>query len=39
MWRQCAVMGGHIGATWRIRIEPSVYGGDAALCEITLTTC
>ena len=29
----------HIGATRRITTEPSVYGGDAALCQITLTTC
>ena len=28
-------MGVHICATWQIRL----CGGDAALCEITLTTC
>jgi len=30
------------GAHWRHQentIEPSVCGGDAALCQITLTTC
>jgi len=30
------------GAHWRHlanTTEPSVWGGDAALCEITLTTC
>ena len=30
------------GADWRQlanTIEPSVCGGDAALCQITLTTC
>ena len=31
---------GHNGATWRIRLNHAfVCGGDAALCEITLTTC
>jgi len=37
---QCALMGGHIGATSHLanRIVPSVCGGDAALCQITLTT-
>jgi len=24
----------HIGSTWRTVIEPSVCGGDAALCQI-----
>jgi len=30
------------GAHWRhtaTTTEPSMYGGDAALCQITLTTC
>jgi len=30
------------GAHWRHlanTTEPSMYGGDAALCQITLTTC
>jgi len=37
-WRQRALMGGHVGATWRMRLKcPS--GGDAALCQITLITC
>jgi len=34
-WRQCVLMGGHIA--WRqvrLAIEPSICGGDAALCEI-----
>jgi len=35
---QCAVMGGHIGATWQI-YNWTVCGGDAALCQIILTTC
>jgi len=35
-WRQRALMGGrHLANT----TEPSVCGGDAALCQITLTTC
>jgi len=30
----------HIGTTWRIQlIERSVRGGDAAMCQITLTSC
>jgi len=32
----------HMGAHWRHlanTIEPSVCGGDAVLCHITLTTC
>ena len=32
-------MGSHISATWRIRLKLSVFGGVAALCQITLTTC
>jgi len=36
---QIGVMELHISATWRIRLKPSVFGGDAALCQITLTTC
>jgi len=32
-------MGVHIGATWRIRLNRSMCGGDAAFCQITLTTC
>jgi len=28
----------HIGATWRIQLNRPC-GGDAALCQITLTTC
>jgi len=32
--------GVHIGATLHANaIEPTVCGGDAALCQITLTTC
>ena len=31
-WHQCAF----VGATWRIRLSCC---GDAALCQITLTTC
>jgi len=38
-WRQCALIGGHIGATWQLRFEPSVCCSDVALCQITLTTC
>jgi len=34
-WCQCA----HIGTTWQITIEPFLYGSDAVLCQITLTTC
>jgi len=47
-WRQCAYMGGHVVATWQHgrahwchlanMTEPSVCGGDAVLCQITLTT-
>ena len=38
--RKHVLDGGHIGASWRLRVtEPSVYDGDAALCQITLTTC
>jgi len=40
--RQVARMCPHIGATWRIRhlgIESSVCSRDAALRQITLTTC
>jgi len=33
--RQCAHMGGHIGAIWRIRLN----GGDGVLCQVTLITC
>ena len=29
----------HTGATWRIRLNDPVRGGDAALHQITLTTC
>ena len=32
----------YMGAHWRLlanTIEPSVCGGDAVLCQITLTTC
>jgi len=32
----------YMGAHWRNlgnTIEPSVCGGDAVLCQITLTTC
>ena len=36
-WRQCALIEGRIGATWRTK--PSVCCGDAAFCPITLTTC
>jgi len=39
-WRQCVHMGGHAGATWRIRLNrPSAVHGDGVLCQITLTTC
>jgi len=38
-WRQCAHMGGHIWRHLANTIEPSVYGGNAVLCQITLTTC
>ena len=38
-WRQCAHMGGHIWRHLPNTIEPSVCGGDAVLCQITLTTC
>jgi len=40
--RQVASMCRHGRARWRNRgntIESSVCGGDAALCQITLTTC
>jgi len=40
--RQVAPMCRHGRAHWRHlanTIEPSVCGGDAALCQITLTTC
>jgi len=31
--------GEHLGTTWRIRLnEPSTRGGNAALCQIILTT-
>jgi len=30
--------GVHIGATWQIRVL-SMCGGDAPLCQISLTTC
>ena len=30
----------YIGATWRTRLNrPSAAGDDAALCQMTLTTC
>jgi len=33
-------MGGHIGATWQIRLNHlSVCGRDVVSCQITLTTC
>jgi len=38
-WRQCDHMGGHIWHNLVKTIEPSVCGGDAFLCQITLTTC
>jgi len=32
--------GEHHGTTWRIRLnEPYTRGGNAALCQIILTTC
>jgi len=34
-----SICGVYIGATWRIRLNRLVCGGDAALCQITLTTC
>jgi len=40
--RQVAPMCPHVKADWRHlanTIEPSVCGGDAVLCQITLTTC
>jgi len=40
--RQVAPMCPHGRAQWRHlanTIEPSVCGGDAVLCQITLTTC
>ena len=37
--RQCVHMGRHVGATWRMQLPPSICGGDAVLCQITLTTC
>jgi len=30
--------GVHIGATWQIQMKPPVCGGDADLCQITVTT-
>jgi len=33
-----SVHGVHIGATWRIQLNRPC-GGDAALCQMTLTTC
>jgi len=39
-WPKEALLGG--GAHWRhlaITTEPSMYGGDVACCQITLTTC
>ena len=38
-WSQCAHMGGHIWRHLANTIEPSVCGGDAVFCQITLTTC
>jgi len=38
-WRQCVNMVRHIDATWQIQLKLSVCGGDAILCQITLTTC
>jgi len=35
---QCALPCGHIGATWRIRLNRPVCGDDAVLRQITLTT-
>ena len=37
-WRQCALIGGHIGATWRIWLN---HPSAAAMrsCQITLTIC
>jgi len=35
-WCQCALMGGHIGATWRIRLNRLSV---AAMRPFTLTTC
>jgi len=35
-WCQYALMGGHHLAN---TIEPYICGGDAGLCQITLTTC
>jgi len=38
MWCQCALMGEHLAATWRIRLNhPSM--ATMRLCQITLTTC
>jgi len=31
-------VGMHIGTTWQIPLNRSVCGGDAACCQITLTT-
>jgi len=28
-----------VGATWQMLTEPSMCGGDAACCQITLATC
>jgi len=38
-WHQCALMGRHIWRHLSNTIEPSVCGGDAALCQTTMTTC
>jgi len=29
----------HVGATWQIQLNCPQCGDDAALCQITLTTC
>jgi len=37
-WRECAVMGGHIAASWWMRLNhPSTAA--MRLCQIILTTC
>jgi len=38
-WRQRAHMGGHVRRHLANTTEPSICGGDAVLCQITLTTC
>ena len=37
--RNYNMYGVHTGTTWRIRLNNHVLGGDAPLCQLTLSTC